>query len=340
MSVLNDTWRFLVQRRLWPVAILLIAAAAAVPMLLAEEPAPPPAAPAVAVKADKDASCSPPSRSSRRPPTATAPAAGRCSARARTRSSRRPPRPRRRSRRARPSDADQPAPAPRRQRRRRHAVVGGSPAPGAGDRRFPAPTRRKKKTLRALRADRALRRDERRDLRAATSSACRRCRPAATRADLPGRARRQEDRGLHGRLRRRRPGRRQLQALAHRAARPSTSSEGETEFFDVASATDGQPRTGAQYQLDVIKIRKKTTTNAKQAKAAKARVSTQGPPDRARPDRRRRAAPLPLRQEVGAAGEALQEGLQGRRRQGGQGRHAPTSTVSGHSGRRARPGAR
>jgi len=26
MSVLNDTWRFLVQRRLWPVAILLIAA--------------------------------------------------------------------------------------------------------------------------------------------------------------------------------------------------------------------------------------------------------------------------------------------------------------------------
>ena len=32
----------------------------------------------------------------------------------------------------------------------------------------------------------------------------------------------------------------------------------------------------AQYQLDVIKIRKKTTTNADQAKAAKARVSKQG----------------------------------------------------------------
>ena len=55
MSVLNDTWRFLVQRRLWPVAILLIAAAAAVPMLLTEEPAPPPAVPEVAVKADKGA---------------------------------------------------------------------------------------------------------------------------------------------------------------------------------------------------------------------------------------------------------------------------------------------
>ncbi len=40
MSVINDTWRFLVQRRLWPVAILLIAAAAAVPMLLRQDPRP------------------------------------------------------------------------------------------------------------------------------------------------------------------------------------------------------------------------------------------------------------------------------------------------------------
>jgi len=56
MSVINDTWRFLVGRRLWPVAILLVALAAAVPMLLAKDPAPAPAeAPTVAVKADKDA---------------------------------------------------------------------------------------------------------------------------------------------------------------------------------------------------------------------------------------------------------------------------------------------
>jgi hypothetical protein len=56
MSVINDTWRFLVGRRLWPVAILLVAAAVAVPMLLAKDPAPAPAeAPTVAVKADKDA---------------------------------------------------------------------------------------------------------------------------------------------------------------------------------------------------------------------------------------------------------------------------------------------
>jgi hypothetical protein len=54
MTVINDTWRFLVQRKLWPVAILLIAAAAAVPMLLGKQPAAP-AAPAAtaAVKSDE-----------------------------------------------------------------------------------------------------------------------------------------------------------------------------------------------------------------------------------------------------------------------------------------------
>ena len=55
MSVIKDTWRFLVQRRLWPVAILLVAAAVAVPKLLAEEPLAPTADPAVAVKSDKSA---------------------------------------------------------------------------------------------------------------------------------------------------------------------------------------------------------------------------------------------------------------------------------------------
>jgi hypothetical protein len=53
MTVINDTWRFLVQRKLWPVAILLVAAAAAVPMLLGKQPSAP-AAPAstAAVKSD------------------------------------------------------------------------------------------------------------------------------------------------------------------------------------------------------------------------------------------------------------------------------------------------
>jgi hypothetical protein len=46
MSAITNVWRQLVQRRLWPVAILLIAALAGVPLALAEEPAAPaPAAP-------------------------------------------------------------------------------------------------------------------------------------------------------------------------------------------------------------------------------------------------------------------------------------------------------
>ena len=40
MSVLTDIWRQLVRRRLWPVALLLVAAIAAVPLLLAKEPEP------------------------------------------------------------------------------------------------------------------------------------------------------------------------------------------------------------------------------------------------------------------------------------------------------------
>ena len=54
--------------------------------------------------------------------------------------------------------------------------------------------------------------------------------------------------------------------------------EGETEFFDVPSENGDSTGTssGAQYQLDVLKIRKTTTTNAKKAKSARARVSTKG----------------------------------------------------------------
>jgi hypothetical protein len=38
MNVITTTWRQLVRRRLWPVALLLVAALAAVPVLLAQEP--------------------------------------------------------------------------------------------------------------------------------------------------------------------------------------------------------------------------------------------------------------------------------------------------------------
>ena len=40
MSFVTDTWRQLVRRRLWPVALLLLAALAAVPFLLAKDPEP------------------------------------------------------------------------------------------------------------------------------------------------------------------------------------------------------------------------------------------------------------------------------------------------------------
>ena len=40
MTLITDTWRQLVERRLWPIALLLLAALVAVPVLLASNPAP------------------------------------------------------------------------------------------------------------------------------------------------------------------------------------------------------------------------------------------------------------------------------------------------------------
>jgi hypothetical protein len=54
MNVLADTWRGLVQRRLWPVALLLLAAAAAVPFLLAKDEEPLPNTPIAATEASGD----------------------------------------------------------------------------------------------------------------------------------------------------------------------------------------------------------------------------------------------------------------------------------------------
>jgi hypothetical protein len=53
MNVLTTTWRQLVRRRLWPVAVLLIGALAAVPFVLAKDPAPVvPEAPVTTAPAD------------------------------------------------------------------------------------------------------------------------------------------------------------------------------------------------------------------------------------------------------------------------------------------------
>ena len=55
MNVINTTWRQLVRRRLWPVALLLVAALAAVPVLLVQEPeVPAPSADLVPLASEPD----------------------------------------------------------------------------------------------------------------------------------------------------------------------------------------------------------------------------------------------------------------------------------------------
>ena len=333
MSVLNDTWRFLVQRRLWPVAILLVAAAAAVPMLLAKDPPPAGRRAGRRRQGRQGRGARRPSRSSPRPPTATAAAAATCSARARTRSSRRPPR-RRRPSRSRPTAAGTGAPTT-------PATTGGgssrdararSPAPVTGT---PVVPRRPKKkyelyelTVRFGASD--ANRPPRKDVKRLQAAAVQR----RARADLPRRARRREDRGVPGRLGRRRPGRRRPAGRRRPPARRSSIREGETEFFDVpATAARSRPTARPQYQLDVVKIHKTTTTDAKQAKKA--------PPASRRSGRmilRARVAgdgPLRYRYDAttGRLHEARPQGLQGRRRQG-RARRAGPLLVSGHRGRR------
>ena len=96
-------------------------------------------------------------------------------------------------------------------------------------------------------------------------------------ADLPGRARRQEDRGVHGRLGRRRPGRRHLQAVAHHLRDHPASARARPSSSTCPTRTARQrPTVGPQYELDLVKIRKTTTTDAKKAKTARARVSPKG----------------------------------------------------------------
>jgi hypothetical protein len=273
MSVLNDTWRFLVQRRLWPVAILLIAAAAAVPMLLSEDPPPPAAAPAVAVKADKDAVLA-------EDPIVTEAADGDRSGRRHVLGSPKDP--------FKPEATPAPAPQPK-------AVspaatdtaattpatvgstptVGGSPVPVGGTPVLPAP---KKKTYELMELT----------VRFGASDG--------------GQPARKDVKRLQALPSNDEPVLIYLGVLADKktavfmldsgvvaqgdgTCRPSRTTcetihirEGETEFFDVPSENGDSTDTssGAQYELDVLKIRKTTTTNAKKANAAKARVSTKG----------------------------------------------------------------
>ena len=273
MSVLNDTWRFLVQRRLWPVAILLIAAAAAVPMLLSEDPPPPAAAPAVAVKADKDAVLA-------EDPIVTEAADGDRSGRRHVLGSPKDPfKPQ-----ATPTPTPQPkavSPATTDTAAKTPATggstptVGGSPVAVPGTPVLPSP---KKKTYELMEltvrfgasdGSRPPRRDVKR-LQALPSNDD----PVLIYLgvlDDKKTAVFMLDSGVV--------------AQGDGTCRPSRTTcetihirEGETEFFDVPSDTGDSTDTssGAQYELDVLKIRKTTTTNAKKANAAKARVSTKG----------------------------------------------------------------
>jgi hypothetical protein len=273
MSVLNDTWRFLAQRRLWPVAILLIAAAAAVPMLLSEDPPPPVAAPAVAVKADKDAVLA-------EEPIVTAAADGDRSGRRHVLGSRKDP--------FKPQATPTPAPKPKSVKVAdtgapttppttgggSSPTTGASPAPVTGTPVIPAPKKKYELyelTVRfgASDANRPPRKDVKR-LQALPSND----EPVLIYLgvlDDEKTAVFLVDSGVV--------------AQGDGTCRPSRTTcetirirEGETEFFDVPDdsgevATDGS---GQQYELDVVKIHKTTTTDAKKASKARASVSKQG----------------------------------------------------------------
>jgi len=269
MSVLNDTWRFLAQRRLWPVAILLIAAAAAVPMLLSENPPPPAAAPVVAVKADKDAVLA-------EDPIVTAAADGDRSGRRHVLGSRKDP--------FKPQATPTPVPKPKAVKVAdtgasttsggSSPTTGASPAPLTGTPVIPAPKKKYELyelTVRFGASDgqQPPRKDVKR-LQALPSNDD----PVLIYLgvlDDKKTAVFMLDSGIV--------------AQGDGTCRPSRTTcetihirEGETEFFDVPGE-DGvvsEDGSGQQYELDVLKIRKTSTTDAKKAQKARTSVSPKG----------------------------------------------------------------
>jgi hypothetical protein len=271
MTVINDMLRFLVQRKLWPVAILLIGAAAAVPMLLSKDPAP--AAPAAAaVKSDDSALVT-------EPIVALASEGDRAGRRHVLGTPKDPFKPN-----ATPTPTPTPAtpkaaPAPSEDGSAGAAPGGTTGAPTAPAFTSPvAPVTPQKKTYEAYEltvrfgsseGDRPARKDVKR-LQALPSNeepiliylgVLKDSKTAVFLVDSG------------------------IVAQGDGVCKPSRTTcatirlkEGETEFFDVpADAADGaEPTSAAQYQLDVIKIRKSTTTSATQARRSLARVSRSG----------------------------------------------------------------
>ena len=276
MSVIKDTWRFLVQRKLWPLAILLVAAAVAVPKLLTEEPLPPVADPVVAVKGDKRAVLA------TEPLVAEAGDADRSGRRRVLGSSKDPFKPEVVPTPTPNPDTVKPADVAKPDTTETTGPVGGSPAPADDAPTTPtAPAPAKKKyelnelTVR-FGASEETTQPPRKDVKRLQAL------PSAEEPVLIylGLLKDKKtavflvDSGVI--------------AQGDGTCMPSRTScetihikEGETEFFDVApeDSVDGTTPAagaGAQYQLDVIKIRKKATSSAKQAKKSLARVSKAG----------------------------------------------------------------
>jgi hypothetical protein len=286
MSALTNVWRQLVQRRLWPVAILLIAALAAVPLALAEEPEP--AAPAPAPTADKSGE----KALAVEPIVAQATAADRAKRRKVLGSRKNPfgvPKTEEAGSAAAPNSdgstkAQEPSsPAPSDGAPTPSGSTGGSPSAGGGSAPVtsdpapqPAPKRYSVQEL-TVRFGDAEGTPERKSLK--------RLQPLPS-ADEPvliylGVLRDGKTAVFlldHG-----------VQAVGDGDCRPSPQEcetlrmrAGDTEFIDVVDDTGAVT---AQYQLDLLKIHKSTTASASRAKASskagqrllKARVSSEGP---------------------------------------------------------------
>jgi hypothetical protein len=295
MSALTNVWRQLVQRRLWPVAILLIAALAAVPMVLAQEPDPT-AAPAPAVTADASGETA----LTTQPIVAHATAADRGKRRKVLGSPKNPfgvPRSERSGSEAAPNSsgattAREPAPVQTESKDEdtsSGSSGGGSPSTGGGG-SAPAPTAPAAPTPAPAPAPRTYAMHEL-TVRFGDASGSPQRQSLKRLQPLPS----AEEPVLiylgvlkdgetavflvdHG-----------VQPIGDGDCRPAPEQcetirlrAGETEFLDV---TDDEGSVTAQYQLDLIKIHKSTTASASKAKASskagrrvlKARVAADGP---------------------------------------------------------------
>jgi hypothetical protein len=270
MSFINDTWRFLVGRRLWPVAVLLVALAAAVPMLLSKDPAPAPAeAPTVAVKADKDAVLA-------EDPIVTQASDGDRSGRRQVLGSRKDPfKPKVTPTPTPKAETAKPAPAPGESSG--PATGGDSPSTGASpgpDTTTPTVPKKKEYELYELsvrfgNSTGSLARKRVKRLQALPSNS----NPVLIYLGVMNDKKTAVfllDSGVvaegDGECK---PSRAQCETVHIR--------QGETEFFDVPNGSgDTSAGSSAQYELDVLKIHKTTTTDAKKAQKARMSVSPKG----------------------------------------------------------------